>query len=306
MLHYTNLSELHLGKTWLTIGSFDGVHIGHQSLLKRLINGAHSQQAAAVVMTFHPHPAVVLRGKNEPFYLTGQDEKRTLLESQGVDACISLEFNLAVAAYTAEYFLSLVRQRMQLDKLLVGQGFALGRGRTGDTLMLEKLGQSLGYSMEVVPPVMLDGFVVSSSQIRQFIGQSDLVNASRFLGRHYSVSGIVSHGDGRGSGLGFPTANIATSKLRLLPGNGVYACRVKLGEETRLAVANIGVRPTFDQAQITPHLEVHILDFDRMLYGELIAIEFVAFLRGEQRFSSARELVEQIQRDVLIAREVLK
>jgi len=306
MLHYSNLSELHLGKTWLTIGSFDGVHIGHQSLLKRLIVGAHSQQAAAVVMTFHPHPAVVLRGKNEPFYLTGQDEKRSLLETQGVDACISVEFNLAVAAYTAEYFLSQVCRQIQLDKLLVGQGFALGRGRTGDTLMLEKLGKSLGYSMEVVPPVMREGVVVSSSQIRQYIGQSDLLNASHFLGRNYSVSGIVSHGDGRGSSLGFPTANIATSRLRLLPGNGVYACRVKLGEETRLAVANIGVRPTFEHTETTPHLEVHILDFDRVLYGELISIEFMAFLRGEQRFTSAGELVEQIQRDVQKAREILK
>jgi riboflavin kinase/FMN adenylyltransferase len=305
MQHFTNLTDIHLGKTWLTIGSFDGVHIGHQALLRKLIEGAHQQQASAVVMTFHPHPAVVLRGRNDPFYLTGQDEKRALLESLGVDGCISIEFNLTVASYTAEYFLHLVYSQMRLERLMVGQGFALGRGRTGDTVMLDKLGRTLGYIVDVIPPVMLDSLIVSSSQIRQFIEQSNLANAQRFLGRPYSVSGIISHGDGRGRGLGFPTANIATSKLRLLPGNGVYACRVKLGEQDFRAVANIGVRPTFEPTGTTPHLEVHLLDFDRDIYGELITIEFEVFLRGEQKFPSVAALVEQIRLDIARTREVL-
>ncbi|MBA4420062.1 MAG: hypothetical protein C0391_02835 [Anaerolinea sp.] len=305
MQHHTQLSDVQLGKTWLTIGSFDGVHIGHQYLINQMVNGAHANGAGTAVLTFHPHPAVVLRGKQDSFYLTGQEEKRELLEDLGVDICISMEFNLTVASYTAQFFLEMLSHQMELRKLVVGQGFALGRGRTGDIPMLEHIGAEQGFDVDVIRPAQTGNLIASSSQVRQLLSDRDVEKAAEMLGRRYSLPGIVTHGDGRGRGLGFPTANIATSKMRLLPGSGVYACIVTSEEKKYKAVANIGVRPTFNLPDKTTHLEVHLLDFDREIFGELITVEFAHFLRNEIKFASASQLTAQIQMDIQSAREIL-
>ena len=305
MQHSTQLTDLHLGKTWLTIGSFDGVHKGHQELIRQLVTKAHSNGAQAAVLTFHPHPVVVLRGKSDPFYLTSLDEKLELIESLGVDYCITMEFNLTIASYTAQYFIQLLTQHMVLKKLLVGQGFALGRGRTGDIATLTRIGEKVGYEVDVIDPVEKEGVITSSSHIRKLISDGEVDTAKGYLGREYSITGIISHGDGRGRTLGFPTANIAIPQLRLLPKAGVYACRTLINGMSYPSVANIGFRPTFNLPDPALHLEVHILDYDEDIYGQLVNVEFIKYLRGEIKFSSVDHLVEQIQKDIITAREIL-
>jgi riboflavin kinase/FMN adenylyltransferase len=305
MQHSTHITDLQLGKTWLTIGSFDGVHQGHQVLLRKLVQGAHAVGAEAVVLTFHPHPVVVLRGMNDPFYLSSIDEKLEQFELLGVDHCVTMEFNLTVASYTAQYFIHLLTRQMKVEKLLVGQGFALGRGRTGDVSTLSRIGEQEGFSVEVLDTVAMDGVIASSSQIRKLISDGEVDTASEYLGRNYSITGIVSHGDGRGKTIGFPTANIAIPHLRLLPKSGVYVCRIKINDKVFNAVANIGVRPTFNLNDPIPHLEVHILNYNNDLYGQLIEVEFVKFLRGEIKFSSVDHLVGQITKDIDHAKEIL-
>lgn len=305
MQHSTQITDLQLGKTWLTIGSFDGVHQGHQVLLKHLVRGAHANGALAVVLTFNTHPVVVLRGKQDPFYLTSVEEKLTQFESLGIDHCITMEFNLTVASYTAEYFIQMLTRQMKIEKLLVGPGFALGRGRMGDISTLSRIGKQEGFSVEVLQPVEMGGVMASSSQIRKLISDGNVDVASEYLGRNYSITGIVSHGDGRGKTIGFPTANIAVPQLRLLPKIGVYACQIKIDDQKYSAVANIGVRPTFHLNDTIPHLEVHVLNFRHDLYGQLVQVEFVKFLRGEIKFTSVDELVGQINKDIEISKEIL-
>ncbi len=305
MQRYTQLNDLNTGKTWLTIGSFDGVHLGHQSLIKQLVEGSHANDAQAVVLTFHPHPSEILREKSDPFYLTGQDEKFDLLEKLGVDQCVSMNFTLTVASYTAQYFIQLLTESMKLERLIVGNGFALGRGRMGDISTLTRIGEQKGFTIDVVKPVEIDGRTVSSSKIRRLLSEGNMDQACQFLGRDYSISGIVSHGDGRGKTLGFPTANIAIPHKRLLPKPGVYACNTRIKGVKHLSVANIGYRPTFNLPDPIIQLEVHILDFDSDLYGQLVEVEFGKYIRGEIKFNSIEELKEQISKDILTTRELL-
>lgn len=305
MQYFSDLSGVNLGDTWLTIGSFDGVHLGHQSLIKKLVKEAHANSSRAVVLTFMPHPAVVLRGLSKPFYLTGQEEKRAIMEGLGVDAMVTLEFTLNLAAYTANTFLGMLAQHMKIRKMVVGQGFALGQGRTGDILALEQIGRKLGFTIEVVDPSNNGSVVSSSSLIRTLLEAGDLAGAAGHLGRNYSLEGIVSHGDGRGRQIGFPTANIAISEKRLLPRSGVYACRVTIGDSVFGGVTNIGTRPTFHSGNTAPLVETHLLDFHGDVYGQIIQIEFVKYLREESRFDSAEALIIQICRDILAAKEVL-
>ena len=216
-----------------------------------------------------------------------------------------MEFNLTVASYTADYFIHMINRQMKIEKLLVGPGFALGRGRTGDISTLTRIGKKEGFSMEVLNPVEMCGEIASSSHIRKLISEGNVDTASGYLGRNYSVTGIVSHGDGRGKTIGFPTANIAVPQLRLLPKSGVYACRIKIDDHTYPSVANIGVRPTFNLQDTTPHLEVHILNYSNDLYGQMVGVEFIKFLRGEIKFSSVDHLIEQIRKDIDLAREII-
>ena len=305
MQHTRQLEDLHLGKTWLAIGSFDGVHTGHQQLIRKLVEGAKRNEAKSVVLTFHPHPAVVLRGKKEPFYLTSLEEKLDLLESFGVDYCVAMEFNLTVAFYTAQYFIQYLYQHMQIDRIIVGKGFALGRGRTGDINTLTRIGTEMGFSLDVIDPVENDGIIMSSSHIRKMISDGAVDKAAKYLARNYSINGIITHGDGRGRTIGFPTANIVISPLRLLPKQGVYVCKTIINNQSYLSVANIGFRPTFKMTDPNLHLEVHILDFNSDLYGEMVTVEFVKFLRDEIKFNSVENLVDQIKSDIQSARENL-
>jgi riboflavin kinase/FMN adenylyltransferase len=305
MRHYRSLDGVRLHNVWLTIGSFDGVHLGHQEVVRNVVAGAHQAGALAVVLTFYPHPAAVLRKRQDPFYLTTPDERASLLGDLGVDVVITHPFNLEVAAMSARQFMTYLQAHLGLKRLYVGFNFALGRGREGDVPMLTRLGEELGYTVHVVPAVVVEGEVVSSSQIRAYLAEGDVERVARLLGRPYQIQGKVVRGDGRGKNLGFPTANLSVWAERALPKAGVYVCRAQVNGRVWGAVTNVGVRPTFENEPVPPRVETHLLDFEDEIYGEEIYLEFLTHLRDEARFPSPEALAAQIKTDVAKARQIL-
>jgi len=305
MQHYWSLDDVQLTDTWLTIGSFDGVHRGHQSVVSKLVAGAHEYGAPAVVLTFYPHPSTILRGYDYAFYLTTPEERARLLGDFGVDVVITHPFNQQVANMSARDFMLRLDQHLKIQHLQVGYDFALGKDRQGNVEMLRKLGDELDYSLRQIGPLVLDGDTVSSSRIRFLLGAGQVDKAGDLLGRNFSIEGKIEHGDRRGVTLGFPTANLAVWSAQAIPAAGVYVCRAEFAGETWGAVTNIGVRPTFESEPVSPRVEAHLLDFDQDIYGENLRLEFIARLRGEIRFPNVEALVEQIQADSQSARKLL-
>ncbi len=305
MQHFKGLPENHLGDSWLTIGSFDGVHIGHQQLIRDLVEGAHSTGMKAGVLTFYPHPAEVLRGLPELFYLTTPEEKAEYLDKLGVDYVITIPFDPQLASLTAVEFMRYIGRSIAIRRLLVGKGFALGKGRSGTVNVLAEIGNEIGYRLQEIEPFTSKGEIVSSSLIRSLLSEGKIPEANAMLGRQYSVLGDIHHGDGRGHSIGFPTANVSLPPKRLLPKSGVYVCQVDWSGKTASAVSNIGIRPTFETGETIPILEVHLLDFKEDLYNQTLRVRFIERLRDEKKFSSVQELIQQIEADIRLAREKL-
>lgn len=303
MQHYTNLNDIPTGDSWLTIGAFDGIHLGHQFLFSHLVQSAHQDGARAVILTFDPHPAVVLRGLSTPYLLTTHSEKLAIIANHGLDAVVTLPFSTELAALSADEFMQMICQALQLKVLCVAKGFALGKDRIGTQDYLAQLGKTLGYRMVDLPVLETDGVKISSSLIRRYLQEGDVARANSLLGRSYSVSGIVTHGEGRGRNLGFPTANVTPSEWRLLPARGVYACRAIYKHQSYLAVTNIGMRPTFTEGKVASRLETHLLDFNGDLYQQEVQVEFIKRIRDEKKFSSIQELIDQVQADISQTRE---
>lgn len=296
--HLRSLEQVYLKSSWVTIGSFDGVHRGHQEILSGLTVGAHAVGAPAVLLTFHPHPKVVLRDLKDPFYLTTPEERAALAAELGIDLVITYPFDRQTAAMSAHNFMALLKKHLALEQLWVGYDFALGHQREGDVNMLRVLGETLNYRVHVTPPVKVDGQVVSSSHIRRLLLEGQVEQASKMLGRPYRLDGPVIRGDGRGRMIGIPTANLAIPVEKICPAVGVYACRAVVEGKVFAAATNIGVRPTFDGKDRTTHVEAHLLDVDEDLYGREIQLHFIARLRGEIRFPSIEALVSQIRQDI--------
>lgn len=305
MQHFRSLDALSLQGAWLTIGSFDGVHLGHQAIIRNVVLGAQRSGAPAAVLTFHPHPGVVLGWRQTPFYLTSPQERAELLGALGVDVVITHPFDTQVAARSAAEFMHSLKKHLGLRALCVGPNFALGRGREGNTTRLAQLGIELGYELHIAEPVLQDGEVISSTRVRRCLESGDVAQANRLLGRPFSLWGAVVAGDGRGRTIGIPTANLQVWEERLVPLGGVYACRAVVAGRSRQAVVNIGVRPTFGANSQRQHVEVHILDFDANLYGSRLRLDFIARLRDEQRFPGVQALIAQIQADIQQARRLL-
>lgn len=305
MRHFNSLDQVSLQHTWLTIGSFDGVHLGHREIIQNLVSKAHEMGALAVVLTFHPHPAIVLKKRNDPFYLTTPQEKASLLGDLGVDVVITQPFDPSLASTSAANFMAILKNRLDIEHLLVGRDFALGQDRRGNISRLRQLGQEYGYTIEIFPPVEIEGQVVSSSKIRAALRDGDVLLAARFLGRPYRIIGKVINGDGRGRKIGIPTANLEVWPERAIPKSGVYVCQATLNQQPVGAVTNVGFRPTFENQPLKPTVEAHLLDFDGDLYGEEISLDFLLRLRDEQRFPSVQALVKQIQQDIARSRETL-
>jgi riboflavin kinase / FMN adenylyltransferase len=300
-----SLRDASINHAWLTIGSFDGVHLGHQHLIKKLGDGAHAVGAPAVVLTFHPHPVVVLRGKTGDIYLTLPEERAEILLNLGVDLVIIEPFTQELAQTSAREFVERLNNRLGLNHLLIGHDFALGRGREGNFEVLSKLGLEYGFKVEEVEAVQSQGEIISSSQIRLLLEAGDVSRAGIWLGRPYQVSGKVVSGDSRGRSIGFPTANLSVTPGKILPASGVYACRAWVDGQVWGAAINIGVRPTFDGQGSVLHLEAHLLDYSGDLYGQTISLEFIERLRGEVRFPDIQALIAQINQDVQKTRVML-
>lgn len=296
--------EDRLPKT-MAIGYFDGVHPGHQAVIRRAVDLARAAGKQASVMTFDPHPRAVLdQGDAYAASLTPLPEKLRLFAGLGVDIVYVAAFDRAFAAMSPETFVRGVLRKLNVSDAVVGFDFTFGRGGAGTPAVLAELG---GNDMRVhtVEPVTAAGGKVSSSRIREALEQGDAALAAELLGRPYRINGIVVHGAGRGRTLGFPTANIEPRERCVLPRYGVYAVMVRRGDASYAAVMNVGVAPTFQGGGMTVKLEAHLLDFSGDLYGAELAVDFAAFIRPERKFSGPDELTAQIRADAEQARRIL-
>jgi len=306
MQHVQNLSELQIERSSLTIGSFDGVHLGHHDLLKRMAERAKEAEVPVVVLSFFPHPSVVLRQRTPAFYITTPDEKAELLGQEGVDYVITQPFDIELSKVEAGDFLDRLTAQLGFVDLWAGEDFALGHQRRGNRHFLEKESRARNFNFHLVPPLLVGGEVVSSTRVRESLRSGDVARAATYLGRSFSLVGVVQGGAGRGKELGIPTANLKIWEERAYPAVGVYACLVEVDEQRKQAVTNIGYRPTFKDKPEGPIIEAHILDFERELYGEEIKVEFIDRLRDEMRFSGPGELLKQIEQAISHARSLLK
>lgn len=292
-------------ETLLTIGVFDGVHLGHRHLIGKLTQRADEGNFLSGVVTFNSNPKAVLSPRTKLARLTTLEERATLLKSLGVDLVVPLTFTTEVAALSAREFVLYLKRYLKMRGLVIGPNFALGRGREGNTAALESLGQELGFTVEVVKPLVGEGSLVSSTAVREALARGDMKTTTKLLGRYFSLSGPVVGGAERGHHiLGFPTANIQLDPEQALPEDGVYATLARVGDKVHQSVTNIGVKPTFGKGERT--VEVHILGFTGDLYGQKIAIELVERLRAEMKFAVPEELSAQIKKDVEQAKTILK
>jgi riboflavin kinase/FMN adenylyltransferase len=301
-----DLAQVHsASRSCVTVGAFDGVHRGHQRLITRMVEAAHSMDNVAAAITFDPHPATVLTDEPLPL-LTTVEERIELLAALGLDVLVVSPFTVATVRTPATDFAERLIHHLRLAELWIGPDFALGHRREGDIPFLRRLGAARGFSVHIVESLIWSGKAIRSSRVRDALKTGDIPDATGCLGRPYRLSGVVVQGHGVGRSIGIPTANLSISPDRLIPTGGVYAClaRVERPETSYPAVANIGVRPTFGKHPLA--IEAHLLDFsDGDLYGQVLALDFIARLRDERAFPTSDALVTQIHRDIAQARSVL-
>ncbi|MHB1355975.1 MAG: bifunctional riboflavin kinase/FAD synthetase [Anaerolineae bacterium] len=287
----------------LTIGTFDGVHRGHQYLIHQVLQRAQETSRLGAVLTFNPHPRAVLRPELPTAYLCTSQERIQRLRELGFDLVVVADFDANLAQMPASEFVCSLYDQLRMRELWVGQDFTLGRGREGGSAQLQALGSQMGYQMHIVAPLLQDGQPINSTRIRQLLSAGAVDVAARLLGRYYAFIGQVIPGRHVGRTLGIRTANIACDPERVIPANGVYAAWAEIEGTRHKAVVNIGIRPSFGPSERL--LESHILDYEAELYGHEIKIEFVQYLRPELHFDQISELVGQVQRDIEQARTIL-
>jgi len=302
-----NLRQEHRGNV-VTIGNFDGVHLGHQAIIKQLNAQAAEHNVPSTVMTFHPNPQEFFAPESAPPKLTQFRDKMHLLAEYGINRIVCLPFNQKLAALDANEFIQqILLDGLHARYLVIGDDFRFGKNRAGDFELLKTEGEKNGFSVENTPTFCIDNERVSSTRIRKALAKGDVTKTRELLGRTFHVSGIVAHGDKRGRTIGFPTANIRL-KQQIAPTNGVYAVKITGLDSSakpiaRNGVANIGVRPTIDGSKYL--LETHIFDFDQDIYNQRLNIHFEHFIRAEQRFDGVDALIMQIKQDADTARQLL-
>jgi len=290
-------------RSLVSLGNFDGVHLGHQTILRRLVQEARERQGTAIVFTFYPHPLAVLRPKQRPPLICNLREKLRLFASLGVQKVFLQRFTQDFAQISPEEFVrQYIVEAFSAEKVIVGHNVSFGQNRAGRAETLQQLGKAYGFETEIIGPIKMDAQDVSSTLVRTLLSSGSVSAAGHFLGRRFTVNGCVVKGFQRGRTVGFPTANLFPRADLLLP-NGVYAVIVELDGREIPGVANIGFNPTFGVERRT--LEAHLFDFSDDLYGKRLSVGFVEKLRGEQKFASVEELVHQIQKDVAHARSLL-
>lgn len=290
-------------ETILTIGIFDGVHLGHQYLLNHLLMQAQKRNLTSGVITFDRHPQTVLLPRRQLSWLTDLEDRTSLLRKLGVELIVVLPFTRELAQMSARDFAQLLKKHLKMRGLVIGPDFALGKERQGDAPLLQTLGQEMGFSVEIVPPVVLDGVVVSSTAIREALARGDMKRVGQLEGRPFSLISQVVSGAKRGRNLGFPTANLNTKPEQALPKDGVYVTIAHINEELIPSVTNIGTRPTFGGGKRI--VEVYLMDYQGQLYGQKLRIDFIDRLRDEKRFENTQELKAQIEADVEQTRLIL-
>jgi len=293
--------------THVTIGVFDGLHRGHQRIMRGLVEAARASDHRAIAITFDPHPSAVL-GDSPPLLLTTVGERLALMRELELDTVVVYPFTEDVAYTSAGDFIRELMHHLDLAEIRVGPDFSLGHGKQGDVAYLQQLGDRLGFAVRAIDPVEWRGDVVRSSRIRHALRRGDLDDANGCLGRPYRLSGVVIHGRGLGRDIGVPTANISPPPDRLIPAGGVYACRAYTERWGGFAAAvNVGTRPTFAARHDTQGLtvEAHLLDFDRDLYDQVLTLDYVARLRDERAYPTLNALVEQMEADIKETRGLL-
>lgn len=289
----------------IAIGIFDGVHKGHQELIKKLIVCAKKRHGQAIVLTFHPHPVHVLHPEIYLPFITSLPYRLKLLEELGVDVCIVAKFDKKFSRIQPETFIKeYLVKRIKVREVFVGDDFRFGVGRSGDRDYFQQMAARYNFIFHAVNPIKAHQGKVSSTDIRKFIEEGDLSQASKYLGRPVAILGKVLKGDRRGTRLGFPTANIYNSD-EILPPRGVYAVKVKLAKKLYKGMANVGFCPSFHQSSRRMHVEVHLFRFNKDLYGQEILVQFIQKIRDEKIFSSLPELVEQLKKDQHISQKIL-
>jgi len=290
-------------ETAVTFGVFDGIHLGHQAVINTLLKHAAHDNLASVLVGFYPHPLAFLAPERCPPLLTPLLKRVEILQQFGVDEIVMLSFDAQIASMSPEAFVERVLlEKCRAKHVVVGYACQFGKNRAGNAERLVELSNGYAFDVSVVPPTEINGAPVHSTRIREALAQGDLRQSAQLLGRPYSLIGKVVHGDGRGREIGFPTANIETQN-QVYPPNGVYAIRAKLEERWLDGVLNIGMRPTFNGVNI--QVEGHFFNFDEIIYGKLVEIFFVKKIRSERKFSNIEFLVQQIQRDIAAATEIL-
>lgn len=305
MIIYRSLSEIHapLENPVITIGNFDGVHLGHREIFRRLKKSARELDGVSVVVTFAPHPLRVVKSTNDLKLINTLEEKITLIETSGVDYLIIIPFDLEFAAIPpVEFIEKILVKKIGMKKIIIGYDYAFGRNREGNFQMLSSYGKTFSYEVEELSPISSGERVYSSTLIRKMVDNGEVSNVVKFLGRHFSLGGKVVHGANRGKGLGFPTANISTDK-ELIPAEGVYAVKVKINDRLYDGACNIGKNPTFGFNDVS--IEVYIFEFDAELYDQELRIYFIQRLRGEVKFATVDELKQAIEADVTECRRIL-
>ena len=288
----------------VALGNFDGVHVGHQILFKKAAEIASKKKGTSIAFTFEPHPLKVIAPEKVPPLLTHFHKKMELIEACNIDSVICADFTRQFADQRPRDFSeNILKGKIGAKEVVVGFDYAFGRGREGTIPYLKKMGEEFGFVVHVVDPFQLDGLTVSSSHVRELIEAGNMESARKFLGRHYSIVGPVISGHKTGQAIGFPTANIDTSKVQI-PGTGVYAVRMIYQNNSFGAVANIGFNPTFHRDRLS--VEVHIFDFNQVIYGKEVEVEFISRIRSEIEFKSKDELVVQIKKDIETAKVLLE
>jgi riboflavin kinase/FMN adenylyltransferase len=285
-----------------TIGNFDGVHLGHQTIIKRLLESAQKRGETTLAVTFSNHTAAVVRHHWPPLLMSVEERVR-VLEELGVHEVLLLDFTEELSKISAEKFLTRLTD-LGVQNFVVGHDFRCGAGRHGDTAYVLDFAKRNGFRAEVIDAVRFNGEIVSSTRIRSLLAEGNAEEASLYLGRPFSLEGEVCHGEARGRTLGFPTANLNIELHRLVPRLGVYLVQTIIAQEIHYGLANVGIKPTFKECP--PLVEVHIFDFNRDIYGHYLKVEFLAFLRPEKRFASAKELVEQMELDKVEGKMLLQ
>ena len=296
--------------TVVTLGTFDGLHLGHQKIISDVVDEALERGAESVVVTFDRHPAELLRPENVPYFLTSFEDKVSLIADCGIDHLLVIPFDQAESERSAEDFVrEILIGKLSTELLIVGHDVHFGNNREGNFSFLERVAKELDFEIRKVDPVMLsrdDSEAISSTAIRRALRGGEVESATQMLGRPYSISGEVVYGDQRGRTIGFPTANLVLSSDRAWPADGVYAgIFTRTDDSEHMCAINVGRRPTFYEHADTSLLEAHLLDFDDDLYGEICGVSFLYFLRSEKRFDGIDSLVEQLKDDVAKTRSLL-